>query len=102
MPDAIQKGEEAQWPAVFHNQTLPLEYGYYMTKQPGITERRDGVSRKKAREDEKEYFDDFILSWLEREKREPWLGVKGWEQRLGTNNLSEALSTLLSKMIAPR
>ena len=102
MPDAMQEGEEVYWPEVFHNKTLPLEQGYYMTKQPGATERQDGVSWEKAREDEKKYFEGFISSWPQRKEEEPWIDVKRWEGRLGTENLSKGLSKLLSKMIANR
>ena len=102
MPDLIQKGEEGPWPAVFHNETIPLKYGYYIAKQPETEERKDGMIWQTARAKEKEFFNKFVASWPKRKEWKQWRDVKGWEDRLGTENLSKALSTVLSRMIANR
>jgi hypothetical protein len=87
--DVVVAGEEEDtWLKIAKNEARPLRHGYYVTRLAPPEELRAGLSWNVLREKEKEFF----LS------RRRWSG--GTKIRCGTERLTEALSELLSRMIA--
>ena len=87
-PDALQRGEEPAWVEVIRGQRHVLTHGYFITKQPDIQELTEKLSWERARKRERAYF----------EKNEIWAKA-GAADRLGTTNLTNKLSSLLSILI---
>jgi len=80
------------WLKILRNKSqYPLHHGYYVTRQLTTTERESGlVSWKGGRETEQLFFSEHRIWCLE----DP--------ERLGTENLSNALSRLLAEQIRKR
>jgi hypothetical protein len=93
--DTVKPGEEGKWFSVIRNQEFPLDHGYYITRQPSTKERQDGIRREQATAQETAFFSSESCFWSKESKN-----------RLGTENLAQALSKRLSRMIgqthAPR
>jgi hypothetical protein len=89
--DIIQDGLQNYWLNILHNNSYQTEHGYYMTRQKTPKEREEKLSHAGARKAELHYFDSTI-PWCKEQKK----------QYFGVENLLEAISSLLSEMIAKR
>jgi len=87
-PDALQRGEEPAWVEVIRGRRHILTHGYFVTKQPDIHELTEKLSWEEARKRERSFFD----------RNDVWTRA-GAADRLGTANLTEKLSSLLSMLI---
>ena len=63
--------------------------GYFVTKQPSPKELEEGVTFEEARRREHEFF----------AHEAPWRDQSHLEPRMGTKNLTRALSNLLARVI---
>ncbi|KAK4705660.1 hypothetical protein P7C70_g541, partial [Phenoliferia sp. Uapishka_3] len=87
--DRIPAGEESKWLKIFRNQSHPLLYGYYCTKLSTHAELQAKKSFSAARKAEEAFFGGGI-----------WAGVEPQlKRRLGTSNLTTALSDRLVRFI---
>ncbi|KAF7324988.1 hypothetical protein MKEN_00541200 [Mycena kentingensis (nom. inval.)] len=92
-PDRIQSGDEEVWLPLLRNEQEPLENNWYTVKQPTTKDITDGVTWAQAREREKQFF----LT------KAPWSSLDSmYHKYLGTANLVERLSTILSDLISKR
>lgn len=93
--DLIPPGEEGQWLKILENQPKGahhLLHGYYVTRQLSTPQREAGDIRpSRAKEIECDFFQEPDTIWR-----------KVDQTRLGTWNLSNALSCHLAKMIKER
>ncbi|KAI9058588.1 hypothetical protein FKP32DRAFT_1761416 [Trametes sanguinea] len=89
-PDTLASGSKARdtWLEVLEGRRHPLLHGYYCTRQPDDDERAQGISGASAREIEAKFF----------KKTKPWSRCKNRE-RLGTENLVQSISKLLTQII---
>ncbi|TDL25543.1 hypothetical protein BD410DRAFT_717419 [Rickenella mellea] len=89
-PDTLQEGEEPAWLKVLSGESHPLRHGYYVTKQPNISELEQKLDHGEARQREKEYF----------ASQAPWKSAPPMiRNRIGVPNLTRELSRLLSQLI---
>lgn len=92
-PDRIPAGEEHRWLRFIRNEQEPLVNHWYCVKQPGSQTLHNGISWAQARSQENDFF----------ALEQPWSTVESQYQRfMGTKNLTERLSTILSELIAKR
>ncbi|THH15705.1 hypothetical protein EUX98_g9424 [Antrodiella citrinella] len=92
-PDRIPIGEEDNWIRFIKNDYEALENGWYSVKQPDSRALKAGISWSEAREGERDFFS--LTS--------PWSGLDPiYQRQLGTHNLTERLSDILSELIARR
>ncbi|KAH8088967.1 P-loop containing nucleoside triphosphate hydrolase protein [Cristinia sonorae] len=92
-PDRIPIGEEENWIRFIKNDYEALENGWYSVKQPDSRALKAGISWSDAREKEREFFT--LTS--------PWSELDFvYQRQLGTGNLTERLSDVLSELIAKR
>jgi hypothetical protein len=86
-------GDEKVWLPVIRNEDKPLENGWFSVKQPSTLEIERGITWEEARSQERDYF----------AFNPPWSTLDyAHQQQLGTANLVERLSRLLSQLIAKR
>jgi len=88
--DTVAEEDEDTWAKIAKNETRPLRHGYYMTRLAKPEELRQSLSWNVLRQREREFFLTKTV----------WSGSA--KIRCGTGNLTEALSHLLSQMIADR
>lgn len=92
-PDRIPAGEEALWTPYIRNEKRPLEHGWFSVKRPDSQTIQAGITWEEARREEIDYFTS----------TSPWSTLHfEHQQHLGTTNLTEKLSNLLSALIAKR
>ncbi|KAK6981542.1 P-loop containing nucleoside triphosphate hydrolase protein [Favolaschia claudopus] len=92
-PDRIPNGEEDSWVALVRNERDALENNWYCVKQPSSLDLKDGVTWSSARARETEFFS----------AQAPWCDVDSvYQPFLGTPNLIQRLSSLLSNLISNR
>ncbi|KAI0077225.1 hypothetical protein K474DRAFT_1596469 [Panus rudis PR-1116 ss-1] len=92
-PDRIPLGEEERWLRFIRNEEEPLDNGWYSVKQPDSRALKAGITWSDARTAERDFFS--VTS--------PWSSLDySDQQRLGTMNLTERLSSILSELIAKR
>jgi len=88
---ALRSDEEQElWRKIVQNRTYPLKHGYYVTRLCNSDELKNDLSWEEIRRKERDFFSS----------RGAWSSVP--KTRLGTENLTEALSALLENMIAKR
>ncbi|KAG5651890.1 hypothetical protein H0H81_007047 [Sphagnurus paluster] len=92
-PDRIPTGEEPNWISLIRNEKEPLENGWYCVKQPSSAQINAGITWAGARKSETEFFAS-TASWSELDSI--------YHKYLGTGNLVERLSTILSDLISKR
>ena len=92
-PDRIQLGEEEHWTRFIKNEYEPLENGWFSVKQPDSKALKEGITWADARRKESEYFASAPV-WSELDAE--------YQRYLGTANLTERLSQILSELIAKR
>ncbi|KAJ7651398.1 hypothetical protein FB45DRAFT_1079214, partial [Roridomyces roridus] len=92
-PDRIPEGEDDAWLALIRNEREALKNHWYCVKQPSSKDIKDGITWEEAREMEKGFFS----------MTAPWKGLDPmYKKRLGTDNLVERLSSILSALILRR
>ncbi|KAI0343435.1 hypothetical protein BDW22DRAFT_1170105 [Trametopsis cervina] len=92
-PDRIGRGDHDTWISFITNEVKPLDNGWFSVKQPDTQAVQEGITWEEARAQE----DIFFL------QTSPWAGLDaGLRQQLGTANLTERLSAILSRLIAKR
>ncbi|KIJ13508.1 hypothetical protein PAXINDRAFT_100617 [Paxillus involutus ATCC 200175] len=92
-PDRIQPGDEPSWLRILRNETEPLVNNWYCVKQPASQTLSLGITWADARRQETEFF----------AIAQPWSSLDPQYQKfLGTGNLTERLSLILSELIAKR
>ena len=92
-PDRIPTGEEQNWISILRGTKEPLQNGWFCVKQPSSAEISAGMTWEKARKSEHEFFASSAV----------WSALDGMYQKyLGTRNLVERLSGLLSDLISKR
>ena len=92
-PDRIAAGDEENWIRFIRNDFKPLENGWFSVKQPDSVALQQGITWEEARASERDYF-----AWTA-----PWSALDyAHQQQLGTANLTERLSSLLSGLISKR
>jgi hypothetical protein len=92
-PDRIQPGDEPSWLRILRNETEPLVNNWYCVKQPASQTLSLGITWADARRQETEFF----------AIAQPWSSLDPRYQKfLGTGNLTERLSLILSELIAKR
>lgn len=92
-PDRIPLGEEEHWTRFIKNEYEPLENGWFSVKQPDSKALKEGITWADARRKESEYFASAPV-WSELDAE--------YQRYLGTANLTERLSQILSELIAKR
>lgn len=92
-PDRIQPGDEELWLRYIRNEAEALQHGWYVVKQPNSTDLAKRISWEDARAAESNYFSE-TSSWSSLDERH--------QRQLGTSNLTERLSIILSDLIAKR
>ena len=92
-PDRIPPGEEERWLNIIRNDEKPLENGWFCVKQPDSRALAEGITWEEARAKERDYF-AFTAPWSSLDYSQ--------QQQLGTANLTERLSSLLSGLITRR
>ncbi|TFY61367.1 hypothetical protein EVJ58_g4550 [Rhodofomes roseus] len=92
-PDRIPSGEEARWTRFIKNEYEPLDNGWFSVKQPDSLALASGITWADARQKEREYFSSTSV-WSELDPE--------YQRYLGTTNLTERLSQILSELIAKR
>ncbi|KAI0782967.1 P-loop containing nucleoside triphosphate hydrolase protein [Abortiporus biennis] len=92
-PDRIPSGEEDRWLRFIRNEYESLDNGWFSVKQPDTKALQAGITWSEARAAEREFF-SLTSSWSALDY--------SYQQRLGTTNLTECLSTILSGLIARR
>lgn len=92
-PDRIPNGEEERWIQFIQNVYEPLDNGWYSVKHPDSRALAGGITWEEARIREREYFMTTA----------PWSELSHeYGQHLGTANLTEQLSNILSALISKR
>ncbi|KAF8839962.1 hypothetical protein BDN67DRAFT_1011889, partial [Paxillus ammoniavirescens] len=92
-PDRIQPGDEPSWLRILQNETEPLVNNWYCVKQPASQTLSLGITWADARRQEADFF----------AIAQPWSSLDPRYQKfLGTGNLTERLSLILSELIAKR
>ncbi|KAI0782953.1 P-loop containing nucleoside triphosphate hydrolase protein [Abortiporus biennis] len=92
-PDRIPPGEEDRWLRLIKNEVEQLDNGWFCVKQPDSASLKAGISWSEARDAERDYFS----------LKHPWSDLEPTHQRrLGTSNLADCLSDILSDLIAKR
>ncbi|TFK68463.1 hypothetical protein BDN72DRAFT_769259 [Pluteus cervinus] len=92
-PDRIPTGEENGWLRFIMNVQEPLEHNWFCVKQPSSQELREGITWAGAREREDQFFT----------MTRPWRQLDPiYKRYLGTPNLVERLSSILSDLIEKR
>ena len=92
-PDRIPSGDEEHWLRFIRNDAEPLANGWFTVKQPGSNDLKSGITWAEAREQEKRFFTSTA----------PWSSAETFcQRRFGTQNLTEALSKILSDLIKRR
>ena len=92
-PDRIPKGDENSWTALIRNEKEPLENGWFCVKQPDSNALKHGITWKDARKKEEAFF----------AHNHPWSSLeRSYQRNLGTSNLTDRLSNILSDLIAKR
>lgn len=86
-------GEEDTWIRFIKNDYEALENGWYSVKQPDSRALKAGISWTEAREKEREFF-TLTPPWSELDHV--------YQRQLGTQQLTERLSVVLSELIAKR
>lgn len=91
-PDRVGRGDEQKWITVLKNEHkgLELDNGWFSVKQPDTVQLEEGITRAEARQAEEKYFES-TSHWAS-------LPLK-FRQRLGTDNLAERCSELLSALV---
>ncbi|KIJ13505.1 hypothetical protein PAXINDRAFT_81017 [Paxillus involutus ATCC 200175] len=90
-PDRIQPGDESSWLRILRNETELLVNNWYCVKQPQTLSL--GITWADARRQETDFFTI----------AQPWSALEPRYQKfLGTGNLTERLSLILSELIAKR
>ncbi|KIK81251.1 hypothetical protein PAXRUDRAFT_832978 [Paxillus rubicundulus Ve08.2h10] len=90
-PDRIQPGDESSWLRILRNETESLLNNWYCVKQPQTLSL--GITWADARRQETDFF----------ATAQPWGSLEPRYQKfLGTGNLTERLSLILSELIAKR
>ena len=92
-PDTLGPGSikaKALWLDILEgrSQAHHLRHGYYCTRQPDDAERADGIMPSQAREAESRFFAETA----------PW-STSAQQGRLGTNNLVQYMSSMLTEII---
>jgi len=88
-PDSVAESELYEWFPVLSGMKHKLQHGYFVTKQPGPDELSLNLSFDDARARETEYF-----------SKAPWRDLDtSLRNRVGTQSLTKALSSLLSGLI---
>ena len=88
--DLVPKGDHDVWLDILNNKSHPLKHGYYVTRQPSAKEMSENPSWETTQIIECTFF----------QSQSPWCELD--RNRLGTEALTEALSTRLSHMIQHR
>ncbi|KAG8921682.1 hypothetical protein FRC03_012789 [Tulasnella sp. 419] len=89
--DRIELATSQKWVKILKNEETILDHHWFAVKQPNQAQLQARISWEEARRSEKSYFQSI----------EPWVSLdRGFQQYLGSENLSEHLSLTLSKMIA--
>ncbi|KAI0692158.1 P-loop containing nucleoside triphosphate hydrolase protein [Cytidiella melzeri] len=92
-PDRIDRGDHERWIRFVKNEMQPLENGWFSVKQPDTQAVQEGITWEEARVQEETFFAQVA----------PWAGLDaGIRHQLGTSNLTERLSFILSALIAKR
>ncbi|KAL4248958.1 hypothetical protein ABKN59_007409 [Abortiporus biennis] len=92
-PDRIPPGEEDRWLRLIKNEVEQLDNGWFCVKQPDSATLKAGITWSKARDAERDYFS----------LKHPWSDLELTHQRrLGTSNLANCLSDILSDLIGKR
>jgi hypothetical protein len=92
-PDRLSSGEHAEvWKRVLEGKEFCKGHGYFVVKQPSQAELYNGMTHAEARAHEQEYFESD--HWIKR--------FPGFEDRLGTRKLQEALADKLAALILSR
>lgn len=92
-PDRIPPGEEDRWIRFIKNDYEALENGWFSVKQPDSRALATGISWADARREEREYFNSIS----------PWSDLEfDFQLHLGTANLTNRLSSILTSLIAKR
>ncbi|KAH7099991.1 P-loop containing nucleoside triphosphate hydrolase protein [Auriculariales sp. MPI-PUGE-AT-0066] len=91
-PDRIDHGDAPKWIPIFENTQQPLSHGWYMVKQRNTKELEEGISREVARQQEIAYFAETA----------PWTNLIQMKSRMGTRNLTNKLSEILTTLIQRR
>ncbi|TFY61378.1 hypothetical protein EVJ58_g4548 [Rhodofomes roseus] len=94
-PDRAPRGDEERWITLLKNEysELALDNGWFSVKQPDSVQLAEGITRTQARQEEKAFFASAM----------PWASLPlRFQQRLGTLNLAERCSDVLSGLIAKR
>ncbi|KAH9915501.1 P-loop containing nucleoside triphosphate hydrolase protein [Fomitopsis serialis] len=84
---------DPRWTRFIKNECEPLENGWFSVKQPDSKALASGITWEDARQMEREYFASASV-WSELEPE--------FQRYLGTTNLTERLSQILSELIAKR
>ncbi|KAH9474809.1 Interferon-induced GTP-binding protein Mx [Psilocybe cubensis] len=93
-PDRIPQGEESSWIPFIRDEKEPLENNWFCVKLPSSHELRMELSWAETRRLEEDFFV---------KKSSPWAEVEEpYRKYLGTTNLVERLSTVLSDLISTR
>ncbi|KAH8818782.1 P-loop containing nucleoside triphosphate hydrolase protein [Flagelloscypha sp. PMI_526] len=89
-PDRIDAGNERLWTPLIRNEEEPLKNNWYCVKQPSPSDLSSGITWQGARDQEVRFF----------ETHAPWSELEDmYKAYLGTPNLVERLSELLSDLI---
>jgi hypothetical protein len=92
-PDRIPAGEEPNWLPFIRNEKVPLENNWFCVKQPSSSELKENITWERARQMEYNFFS----------LQSPWSELESvYQKYLGTKNLVERLSSVLSDLIAKR
>lgn len=92
-PDRIPRGEEDRWTRFIKNEYEALDNGWFSVKQPDSVALASGISWAEARQSEREYFTS----------TSPWTELDfEYQSHLGTSNLTNCLSNILTSLIAKR
>lgn len=94
-PDRVARGDEDWWVGLLKNEhpSLSLANGWFSVKQPDNVELKKGITHKQAAQQEKQFF----------ATTKPWDTLPPrFKQCLGTSNLMEQCSNILSRLIAKR
>jgi len=93
-PDRIPTGEEDRWMRLIRNDAEPLDNGWFSVRQPNSQALAKGISWAEAREQERQFFLNPNYPWSTMEQ--------SYRRQLGTQNLTERLSVILSDLIRRR
>ena len=92
-PDRIGRGDHDVWIRFITNEHKPLANGWFSVKQPDSQDVAEGITWEEARSQEELFFVQI----------QPWASLDaGVRDQLGTRNLTERLSQILSELIAKR